>query len=163
MADFSYADVGATRDGVLPPDAYPVHEERQIGQGHPDFDRAAAAVLRFDLQRAAGLRIVSAPAKAVESATLEMVQRVGPLKLRVPCRVVYVIAEPRRRGFAYGTLPGHPESGEECFVVELREDDSVWIVITAFSRPGRWFTRLGGPLARAFQRRATEKYLSALG
>ena len=30
--------------------------------------------------------------------------------LRAPCRVVYVIDEPDVRGFAYGTLPGHPES-----------------------------------------------------
>jgi uncharacterized protein (UPF0548 family) len=31
----------------------------------------------------------------------------------VPCRVVYVVDEPRRAGFAYGTLPGHPEIGGE--------------------------------------------------
>ena len=36
--------------------------------------------------------------------------------LQAPCRVVYVIDEPDIRGFAYGTLPGHPESGEERFV-----------------------------------------------
>jgi uncharacterized protein (UPF0548 family) len=31
---------------------------------------------------------------------------------KAPVRVVYVVDEPTRRGFAYGTLPGHPESGE---------------------------------------------------
>ncbi|SIP67631.1 hypothetical protein BN9982_740001 [Mycobacterium tuberculosis] len=38
---------------------------------------------------------------------------VGIAFLRAPCRVVYVIDEPDVRGFGYGTLPGHPVSGEE--------------------------------------------------
>ena len=33
-------------------------------------------------------------------------------------RVVFVIDEPGRFGFAYGTLPRHVESGEERFLVE---------------------------------------------
>ena len=57
----------------------------------------------------------------------------GPLALSAPVRVVYVIDGPDRRGFAYGTLPGHPESGEEAFLVERRPDGTVWCRITAFS------------------------------
>ena len=57
---------------------------------------------------------------------------------KVPARVVYVVDEPLRKGFAYGTLPGHPESGEEAFIVEYRDDDSVWLTIRAFSRPSSW-------------------------
>src|SRR5207253_2806761 len=34
------------------------------------------------------------------------------------CRIVYVVNEPRKFGFAYGTLPEHVESGEERFTVE---------------------------------------------
>ena len=45
----------------------------------------------------------------------EVIVHLGPV--RAPCRVVYVVDEPDRRGFAYGTLPGHAESGEERFVV----------------------------------------------
>ena len=37
----------------------------------------------------------------------EVIVHLGPV--RAPCRVVYVVDEPDRRGFAYGTLPGHPE------------------------------------------------------
>ena len=37
-----------------------------------------------------------------------------------PCRVVYVVDEPDRYGFAYGTLEGHVERGEELFLM-LRE------------------------------------------
>ena len=78
--------------------------------------------------------------------------RFGPLRIVAPTRVVYVIDEPDRRGFAYGTLPGHPESGEEVFIVE-RQAGSTSVEVRAFSRPGRWFTRLGAPVARRIQRR----------
>jgi len=68
-------------------------------------------------------------------------------------RIVYVIDEPRRSGFAYGTLPGHVERGEERFSVEWLEDDTVWYDLEAFSRPGYWAARLAKPLARRLQRR----------
>lgn len=52
-------------------------------------------------------------------------------------------------GFAYGTLPDHPERGEERFLVEWdRADDSVWYDLMAISRPGHWIARLGYPYAR---------------
>ncbi|MGD8193907.1 DUF1990 family protein [Herbiconiux sp. P18] len=84
------------------------------------------------------------------------------LKVHAPIRVVYLVDEPGRRGFAYGTLPGHPESGEESFVVEHLSDDSVWIVIRAFSRPSTWFYRLGMPVLRFMQWRYTKRYLRSL-
>jgi uncharacterized protein (UPF0548 family) len=68
-------------------------------------------------------------------------------------RIVYVIDEPRRFGFAYGTLPGHVERGEERFSVDWRDDDTVWYDLEAFSRPGYWGARLAKPLARRLQRR----------
>jgi uncharacterized protein (UPF0548 family) len=52
-------------------------------------------------------------------------------------------------GFAYGTLPDHPERGEERFLVEWNEaDDSVWYDLMAISRPGHWLARAGYPYAR---------------
>jgi uncharacterized protein (UPF0548 family) len=43
--------------------------------------------------------------------------------------------DPDRYGFAYGTLPAHPEEGEELFLVTRGGDDTVRFEITAFSRP----------------------------
>jgi uncharacterized protein (UPF0548 family) len=86
----------------------------------------------------------------------------GPFHVSAPLRVVYVIDEPRRVGFAYGTLHGHPESGEEAFVVEHREDDSVWLMIRAFSRPANGMYRLASPVLRANQAKFTKRYLRAL-
>lgn len=81
---------------------------------------------------------------------------------RIPARVVYVIDEPDRKGFAYGTLPGHPERGEEAFVVERRADDTVWLVIRAFSRPSNAFFWAAYPALRMMQAIFTARYERAL-
>ena len=65
-------------------------------------------------------------------------------KQKAKRRVLDVIDKPRLRGFSYGTLPGHPETGEERFTVRLDGDDTVWAEIRAFSCPGRWFTGIAG-------------------
>ena len=88
--------------------------------------------------------------------------RMGFWPRRIPARVVYVVDEPRRRGFAYGTLPGHPERGEESFVVERLADDSVWLVIRAFSRPSGPLVWIGYPVARLLQAVYTARYERAL-
>lgn len=87
---------------------------------------------------------------------------VGPISLRIPCRVVYVVDDPDRRGFAYGTLPGHPESGEESFVLRRLESGSLEPTVSAFSRPASKLVKLGGPLARRTQDIITRRYLRAL-
>ncbi|CAM5304941.1 hypothetical protein SMICM304S_05948 [Streptomyces microflavus] len=56
-----------------------------------------------------------------------------------------------RTGFGYGTLSGHPEIGEECFVVDLAEDGTVWFTVMAFSRPAVWYARLAGPIVPQVQ------------
>lgn len=86
----------------------------------------------------------------------------GPIRIGAPRRVVYTVTEPRRQGFAYGTLPGHPESGEEAFTVEQKPDVTITFTITAFSRPGTATARIAGPLGRLIQRRVTSRYLRAM-
>jgi uncharacterized protein (UPF0548 family) len=99
---------------------------------------------------------------AVDCTVLVAVRK-GPLAIVAPCRVVYVIEEVDRFGFAYGTLPGHPEQGEESFVVERSEDGVVRFAVTAFSRPQELLVRLAGPIPRLIQKRATGAYLRAMG
>lgn len=86
----------------------------------------------------------------------------GPFTVTAPLRVVYLIEEANRVGFAYGTMRGHPESGEESFIVEMHDDDSVWLTIRAFSRPSTWYYRLAYPILRIQQARFTKRYLRAL-
>lgn len=83
-------------------------------------------------------------------------------KVTAPVRVVYVVDEPNRKGFAYGTLHGHPEGGEESFMVERTDDGSVWMVINAFSRPSTWYWWLAALPLRAAQEYFTRRYLRVL-
>ena len=47
-------------------------------------------------------------------------------------RVVYIVDEPRRAGFAWGSADAEGAVGEEVFVVEHREDDTVWATVRGF-------------------------------
>ena len=156
-----YAEVGATR-GALPPAYHHVQERARLGTGPAVFASATAALLRWEVQRRAGLRVTpSAP--AVDEGVVAVLRiGLGPAALRAPVRVTYVVDEPDRRGYAYGTLVGHPERGEEAFVVERDETGAVFLAITAFSRPATLLARAGGPVARLVQRRVTQRYLRAL-
>jgi uncharacterized protein (UPF0548 family) len=68
-----------------------------------------------------------------------------------------------RFGFAYGTLPGHLEAGEERFLIEwAHDDDSVWYDILAFSRPRHFLTRLGKWQVRRLQQRFRDDSVAAM-
>ncbi|ROS56867.1 DUF1990 family protein [Frigoribacterium sp. PhB118] len=82
--------------------------------------------------------------------------------VEAPVRVVYVIDEPKRKGFAYGTLDGHPESGEESWIVDQTDDGSVWLSIRSFSKPSSAKWRLVAPFLRRTQAQYTKRYLRAL-
>jgi uncharacterized protein (UPF0548 family) len=148
MSTVTYAEVGATRTEPLPPHYNHVRHRALIGTGPETFTRAAQEVITFGMHRAAGVRIGTDAARAEPGVRLT----VGAGPFTVPCEVVYTVAEPRRAGFGYGTLPGHQECGEEAFLVEHDEQDRVWLRVTAFSRPVRLAAILGGPLAVLFQR-----------
>jgi uncharacterized protein (UPF0548 family) len=77
------------------------------------------------------------------------------------CRVVAVVDEPRRRGFAYGTLPVHPETGEEAFLV-VRDEHGVRFDVQAVSGPRHPLGRLVPPVADRLQDAAVNRYLSAM-
>jgi uncharacterized protein (UPF0548 family) len=156
--DLTYRDVGATA-GPLPDGYHHVRKSAVIGRGRQRFDEAAAKVMRWGMLRGAGVRVnATSEAAAVGS---EVLVGLGPIQ--APCRVVYVIDEPDRRGFAYGTLPGHPESGEELFAVRFDPaTEEVYAEVVAFSRHGTWWSKLGSPVTAFMQRIITSRYLTAL-
>jgi uncharacterized protein (UPF0548 family) len=149
MADLTYPEVGATRDGPLPSGYRHLRHATRLGR--VDFDRAARAVLSFRMQRATGVRVVASAELAAPG--VEVVSRlgIGPLRIAAPCRVVWVVSEPDRAGFGYGTLPGHPARGEESFVVHRDAAGDVWLTVTSFSRPARWYMAAAGPVAPLLQ------------
>ncbi len=160
-AELTYTEVGATR-GALPSGYHHLSRSRELGSGPDAFAVAASALLAWQVQLRAGVQVIASARVAEPGASVLLGVGAGRLRLRAPCRVVYTVAEPRRRGFAYGTLAGHPECGEEAFVVEHRDDGSVAFLVTAFSRPATLAARAAGPLGHLIQAYVTRRYLNAL-
>lgn len=80
----------------------------------------------------------------------------------IPVLVVYVIDEPDRIGFAYGTAGDAPEAGEESFILERRDDDTVWLTVRSVLEPAGGVRRLAAPLQRRRRRALTTQQLRAL-
>ncbi len=160
-AELTYREVGQTA-GPLPPGYHHLRRSAVIGHGGDAFAVAARGVLSWQVQLRSGLR-VSAPAGTVSAGSVALLGiGAGPVRVSAPARVVWVVDEPDRQGFAYGTLPGHPECGEEAFVVDQRTDGTVTFTITAFSRPATALAKAAGPAGRLLQHLVTERYLRAL-
>lgn len=143
----------------------------QVVEAPPEATRDAYSPVTFDADGEPvepatvapdGERAYSAAGEPLLRPGDVAIMRVDPWPRAVPCRVVWTIDEPNRKGFAYGTLPGHPERGEEAFVVELRDDASVWLTIRAFSRPSSPLFWAGYPLVRLMQAVYTSRYEHAL-
>ncbi|HYK71371.1 MAG TPA: DUF1990 domain-containing protein [Streptosporangiaceae bacterium] len=157
----TYDDVGATA-GTLPSGYHHLRVSRLVGSGADAFVAATAALFSWQVHLHAGLRVTASAAVAAPGIAVLLGIGAGPARIRAACRVVYTVNESARQGFAYGTLPGHPESGEEVFIIEHRDDDGVVFTITAFSRPATAATRAAGPIGRRVQQYITSRYLGAL-
>lgn len=158
----SYPEVGATRAAALPPGYSWLRRRIHLGRGPAVLNRAGAYVLGWGTQLGTGFAVYPPPAQISAGATVLLrtsLPRLPLPRLVIPCRVVWTVEEPDRIGFAYGTLPGHPECGEESFVVTMDAAGDVWFEVTAFSRVAAWYARLGRPVAAVLQHLATERYL----
>ncbi|QVQ53790.1 DUF1990 domain-containing protein [Spiractinospora alimapuensis] len=158
----NYTRPGATRLPHPPRGFTPTRRANVLGHGREFFTQAATALMAWELHHRAGLRVHPTTPHAEEGAEVLLTLGIGPLAIPAPCRVVYTIDEPRRQGYAYGTLDGHPEQGEELFCLHHLPDDRVVLTITAFSRPTLWWSRLGAPVSRLVQKSITERYLRVL-
>jgi uncharacterized protein (UPF0548 family) len=161
-AELTYPQAGATRDARLPAGYGHVHRDVIIGAGRPAFARAVDGLLGWDMHRVAGFAVIGGDVRAAPGVVVVLRAGRGPLRLTIPCRVVYTVDDADRRGFAYGTLPGHPERGEEAFLLTLAPTGEVRFQVRAFSSPASLAARLGGPLTRAIQRYATDRYVTAM-
>jgi uncharacterized protein (UPF0548 family) len=161
-ADLTYREVGATGDDQLPPGYDHVHRDVRLGTGRAAFDRAVDGLFDWRMHRGAGLHPTASSAIAGPGVVVVLRAGWGPLRVTIPCRVVHTVVENDRRGFAYGTLPGHPERGEESFLVVLTATGDVRVQIRAFSRPASLLARAGGPITRGVQRYVTDRYVQAL-
>lgn len=136
--------------------------EVRVGDSAASLETVAAALFTWELHRRAGLLALDVASVASVAGTRVRLQwRFGPIRINAPVEVVDIRSSARRRGFTYRALAGHPEEGEETFLVEQRPD-GVWFRISARSRPAIWWARAGGPVTRWVQRRITAAYLGAV-
>jgi len=151
---FSYSAVGAT--AVTPPPGYQVDRTHiKLGDGEPAFRLARAALERWEQFRLGWTEAWSAETPIRPGEVVAVMGRgIGVWWLNA-CRIVYVVDESgpiTKFGFAYGTLPGHVESGEERFLIEWdRNNNSVWYDILAFSKPNLFLARVGYAFVRRKQ------------
>lgn len=89
--------------------------------------------------------------------------RVAGMKAHGELRVISVDEEPRRVGFALGTVGGSVVSGEESFDLHWREDsDEVWFTVRAFDAPVALFYRMFPRFVRRRRRQLFLRYLRAI-
>jgi uncharacterized protein (UPF0548 family) len=159
--EVTYEEVGQSRSNDLPSGYRHDHLVVLVGHGETDWARAKEAIRQWRAHYGAGLTVTPEAVPIEEGGTVVVSRNLGPVLLVAPCRIVYTTATATRFGFAYGTLPGHPEHGEEAFHVSF-EDGQVVVEIVAFSRPADLPTRLAGPLARQIQKATTKRYIDGI-
>jgi uncharacterized protein (UPF0548 family) len=153
---FSYTAVGATAQ--TPPAGYVVdHTRVKLGEGESVFHSAIAALQRWEQFRLGWVEAWLPETPIQSGEVVAVMGRAMGLWWLNACRIVYAVDESgpiSKFGFAYGTLPGHVESGEERFLIEWDQgENSVCYDILAFSRPNHFLTRLGYPVVRRTQKR----------
>jgi uncharacterized protein (UPF0548 family) len=154
--DFTYREVGATN--TTPPAGFTVdHNRIQLGSGEEAYRRAITLLKNWRQFDLGWVTIVPRGVTLEVGATVAIKARAFGTWSLSASRVIYMIEEPRRFGFAYGTLPDHVECGEERFLIEWLPDDSVWYDILAFSKPRHPLVRMSAPLARMLQKRFTRE------
>ena len=160
QTDYSYSSLGMTRGEA--PAEYRI-ERRCVPLGDEEvvWGRAVSGLRLWEAHRGAGAHVVPPDAPILGGTTVLVTLGAPGCTMVAPCRVVYVTDEPDVFGFGYGTLSGHPEEGEESFLVR-RVDGEVHFEVVAMSRPASLLTRLGGPIARLVQSRMAERYLKGL-
>jgi uncharacterized protein (UPF0548 family) len=146
--DLTYSAAGATVGKTAVPAGYAVDSTRvELGRGQTAFDRAKLGLANWKQFNLGWLEAFPNDTPILIGETVLVIARAGGMWWTNAARIVEVVddtsATSSRFGFAYGTLPGHVESGEERFLIEWdHATDIVWFDILAFSRPRHWLVRL---------------------
>lgn len=122
-------------------------------EGHPIAPSRAEADLRYD---ADGTPYVA------PGTTVRVSGRVAGMRADAELRAIFVIDEPRRVGFALGTVGDSVVSGEESFMLEWLDNDEVWFTVRAFDAPTALLYRVVPALTRRRRRELFTRYLRAI-
>ncbi|HEV8058907.1 MAG TPA: DUF1990 domain-containing protein [Gemmataceae bacterium] len=163
--DFTYRGVGATAE--VPPPGYVLdHKRVELGMGEHVFAAARAALESWGHFQLGWVHAWPRDTLIQPGEVVAVIAHVMGIWWLNAARIVHVVDEvgPMRRfGFAYGTLPGHVESGEERFSIEWDQArDTVCYDILAFSKPRHILAKLGYPMVRRLQRRFARDSAAAM-
>jgi len=122
-------------------------------EGNPVAPSRSETDLRYD---ADGTPYVGA------GTTIRLDGRVKGMRADAELRVIFAIEEPRRVGFALGTVSDSVVSGEESFMLEWYDNDEVWFTVRAFDAPSSFLYRLLPGLIRRRRRELFTRYLRAI-
>jgi uncharacterized protein (UPF0548 family) len=167
--EFSYPEVGMTNQTTDAPPGYIAdHNRVRLGEGEQAFAAACNALREWQHFNLGWVNVCSPQVPPIESGSVVAVRAFcASVWWLFACRIVYVVDEDdgvtRKFGFAYGTLPDHPECGEERFTVEWNgSDNSVWYDILAFSQPAHILARLAYPLTRIIQKKFAQDSMRSM-
>lgn len=165
----SYDVVGGTAPAAEQwgrPDRWRAYEHTvRIGAGPELWDAASSAVLSWGVKTRSGFAVdppLEAGRRARQGERYWLVARLGPLRVREPVEIVTMISTHDRAALAYGTLEGHPVSGEEAFIVHRDGDGIVSLTLRSLTRAGQGLWRGLFPLILIAQRVYRRRYLRAL-
>ena len=158
----TYNEIGATLSGGLPPGYRHDHYEIDLGTGDGVFKRSVIGLRTWQAHRTRRTRVFPECQRLAAGESMLVVLELPFLAIVAPCRIIQVVDDDDQFGFAYGTLPGHPERGEESFVVRASPDGLNKFEVTAFSSPASPVVQLSGPIARSVQATTTKRFLIAL-
>jgi uncharacterized protein (UPF0548 family) len=159
-AEPTYAGpVGRTLAGTPPLHGFVM--ERPVGRGDDAFVAAREALRTLAPQRAVA-RVHPDGATATLGDDVVVAVSMGPVTVVATNRIVALIDKPRRFGFAYGTLPGHPEDGEEGFEVRQGPDGVVNARVVVDAVAALPMGRLVAGPVRLVSRRYGHRYLAAI-
>ncbi len=166
----TYDHVGST----VEPDLWPLRTSHSrsvtVGHGQAMFEAACDGLRHWECHRGIGAFVFPDAAPLTLGATLLVTLQLGPVSVIVPDRIVAVVDDTiqttegthRRFGFAYGTIEGHQECGEESYLVELDPQGVVTATIRVDATAATWGAKLVSRAVIAFQHAAVDRYLNAL-
>ena len=159
---FSYPEIGSSQ--TSPPPGYNIdHNRIQLGSGHDAFQAARQGIREWKMFAFPWIDLCRPDTPIEVGQTVAILARHFGFYSLNASRIVYVIDEHDRYGFAYGTLTEHGEIGEERFSVEYHTGTGeVWYDLFAFSRPGHILAKLGYPLSRYLQHEFAKESLQAM-
>ncbi|MFC8797732.1 DUF1990 family protein [Promicromonospora sp. NPDC057138] len=165
----NYGVAGGTAPAAvqwLPPGGWRAYERTvRLGSGTDLWNAASTAVLSWGIKTRSGFTVdppLESGRTAHEEERYWLVARIGLVRVREPVEIVATIATHDRAALAYGTLEGHPVSGEEAFIVHRDDDGNVSLTLRSLTRAGRGLWRGLFPLILIAQRAYRRRYLRAL-